>query len=99
MKRLPSHKLKQYLGRPDGELDLHGFTRLDALAELEIFLRKAEFLHWSKVKIITGRGLNSPEGRGILKESVIDWLVKNRYRYNIASGKEGGPGSVIVDLD
>ncbi len=98
MKRLPEHKLRQYLSRPDGELDLHGFTRQETLSELESFLNKAESLQWHKVKIITGRGLNSPEGRAILREVVVEWLNNNRYRYSIASGKEGGPGSVIVDL-
>ncbi|HRH32564.1 MAG TPA: Smr/MutS family protein [bacterium] len=98
MKRLPSHKIKQYLERPDGELDLHGQTKLEALHEVQLFLRRAEILGWHRVKIITGRGLNSPDGKAVLKESVSNWLRQADYKFKEASGKEGGPGSLVVDI-
>lgn len=99
MKKISHHTIKQFLRRPDGEIDLHGLTRLEAIKELENFLRQANNMRWESVKVITGRGLNSPDGKAVLKESVIQWLGENGYKYSIAKGKEGGPGSVIVTID
>ena len=98
MSRLPSHKLKQYLERPEGELDLHGLNRIESEREVGDFLDKAASLGWKKVKIITGRGLNSPSGHAILKEHVQAYLRRHSYRFRIAKGSEGGPGSLIVEL-
>ncbi len=98
MKRLPPHTLKHYLSRPEAELDLHGFTRLEALLEVQSFLEKAHQQVWQRVKIITGRGLNSHNGQPILKEAVMVWLEEHRYRFEIAKGRDGGPGSLIVVL-
>lgn len=98
MKRLASHKVKQYLSRPDGELDLHGLTVREALEETARFLEHAERQHWQKVRIITGRGLNSPAGKAVLKEAIGKWLLDYGYRYRSATGQEGGPGSLIVSL-
>lgn len=99
MKRISSHKIKQYLQQPDGELDLHGLSKAQALAELEVFLQRAERLEWQRVKVITGRGLNSPEGFSIVKESTLTWLKNNHYKHRIAKIKEGGAGCIIVTIN
>lgn len=98
MKRLSPHKLKHYLNRPDGDLDLHGLTVVEALVETKQFLQEAERHHWQKVRVITGRGLNSPSGRAVVKEAVGEWLVSHGYRFQIAKGPDGGPGSLIISL-
>ncbi len=98
MKRISSHKIKQYLHRPDGEIDLHGLFREEAIKELEEFLARAERLHWQSVKVITGRGLNSPGGKAIIKENVQIWLRSHNYSFKSAKSSEGGPGSLIVSL-
>ncbi len=98
MARISQHKLKQYLNRPDGELDLHGLRVLEAGDELRNFLTQAERRQWSKVKIITGRGLNSPEGRGVLKEYVEGYLGREGYRFREAAGADGGAGCLVVDI-
>lgn len=98
MSRLPSHKLKQYLERPEGDLDLHGLNRNEAEREVGDFLDKAASLGWERVKIITGRGLNSPDGQSVLKEHIQAYLRDHSYRFRVARGSEGGPGSLIVEL-
>ena len=98
MKRIPSHKIKHYISLPDGEIDLHGLFRDEAIKELTDFLHRAESLHWQSVKVITGRGLNSPGGVSVLKEAVETWLRIHNYQYKTAKGKQGGPGSIIVSI-
>lgn len=99
MKKIPAHKIKQYLQRPDGEIDLHGFSREEAIKELETFVLRAERLHWLSVKVITGRGLNSPGGVSVIKQVTELWLRTHNYQFKIAKGNEGGPGSLIVSID
>lgn len=98
MKRISSHKIKQYLERPDGELDLHGLRQDEALAELASFLRRAEALGWDRVKVITGRGINSPDGRGVLKERAEAYLRAHTYRFQNARQADGGAGCLLVDI-
>lgn len=98
MKKISNHKIKQYLRRPDGEIDLHGLSREEAIKELKDFLSRADSLHWQSVKVITGRGLNSPDGVSILKQSVQIWLRSHNYAFTAAKNKEGGPGSIIVSI-
>ncbi len=98
MKRIPSHKIKQFIRLPDGEIDLHGLFRDEAIKELADFLYRAESLHWQSVKVITGRGLNSPGGKAIIKENVQIWLRSHNYSFRLAKNREGGPGSLIVNL-
>jgi len=98
MKRIPNHKIKQFIRLPDGEIDLHGLFRDEAIKELADFLCRAESLHWQSVKVITGRGLNSPGGVSVLKQATEAWLRIHKYQYKTAKGKEGGPGSIIVSI-
>lgn len=98
MKRIPSHKIKQFISLPDGEIDLHGLFREEAIKELADFLYRAESLHWQSVKVITGRGLNSPGGVSVVKQATETWLRTHNYQYKTAKGKEGGPGSIIVSI-
>lgn len=98
MKRLSVQKIKQYLERPDGELDLHGLRQDEAMAELADFLHKAERLGWERVKIITGRGLNSPDGRGVLRDRAEAFLRSHNYRFQAAKLADGGAGCLMVDI-
>lgn len=98
MVKIAKHKLKKYLNRPDGELDLHGFTKTESLSALREFMSNAHELGWQRVQIITGKGLNSPYGKPIIRESVIEWLQDQSYRFNFAKSKEGGSGSIIVEI-
>jgi len=57
-------------------VDLHGMTRDQALSTLEQALLSSLQASDRVLCIIHGRGLHSPEGRPILKQSVYAWLKK-----------------------
>lgn len=98
MARLSRHLTQRYLDRPDGEFDLHGYTRAEALPELERFLGQAESLRWSRVRIITGQGRNSPDGEPVLRNWLEDYLDRNGYNYRRAPHGQGGHGAIDVRL-
>lgn len=98
MKHLPAHKIKEYLKRPDAEIDFHGLTRVEAIIELKDFLFLAKSNHWQSVRLITGKGINSTNGKAIIKETVIDWLVANKYKFIAEKGGNQRAGSLIVKL-
>ena len=59
----------------EAELDLHGYTVKDAEQVLRNFLRTARVSGRQRaVRVIHGKGLNSPKGEAVLKPRVIDWL-------------------------
>jgi DNA-nicking Smr family endonuclease len=99
MVKIAKHKLKNYLNRPDGELDLHGFTKTESLVALSDFLNNAHQLNWQRVRIITGKGINSPGGKFVIREVVMEWLRNQNYRFSFAKSKEGGAGSIIVEIN
>lgn len=88
---------------PDAELDLHGYTRQKAIQSVEQFLLNSRIKKCRVVLIITGRGLNSNESKGILKGYVREWLYKNKNYYNIeykqAPAFLGGAGAILVFLN
>ena len=96
MSRVHKHIIDRYLSRPDAELDLHGLIIKEAENELLSFLNKAEDLQWKKVRIIVGKGLNSPDGRGVMKEFVEKKLEEAGYVFTRAKLNEGGEGVLIV---
>jgi DNA-nicking Smr family endonuclease len=55
-------------------LDLHGLGVNDALAETERFLLAAQAGGEPVVRIVYGKGLRSPGGRGVLREVIPHWL-------------------------
>ena len=68
------------LGRehPSTMLDLHGMTAQEAHAAVEDSLAMAWQGGDKLVQIIHGKGLHSPDGRGILRTSVRYWLENCR---------------------
>jgi DNA-nicking Smr family endonuclease len=84
-------------------LDLHGFTRAEARIAVEEFIDRVARLQSCCVKIIHGRGINSPTDRGILKESLQQWLTSRRMSrhvvaYASAPFSDGGVGAVYLLL-
>ncbi len=57
---------KNYPHEPQDELDLHGHTRRDALSEIDKFVRDSICGKKRMVRIITGRGKHSKDGRAVL---------------------------------
>jgi len=89
-------KKNKYPRAAEAELDLHGLTALEAEAELLNFLAEAKKKKYARVRIITGKGLNSPDGRSVLKPLVEDWLRAKHYQFTMAKMNEGGEGAVEV---
>jgi DNA-nicking Smr family endonuclease len=66
-------QLKRGTIRIREELDLHGKTREAALVKLEHFIAGAFHRGQKAVLVITGKGINSPEGP-VLQGAVAAWL-------------------------
>ena len=66
--------INKYQPKIDAELDLHGLTQREAEGEVWDFLSEAEEKEYLKVRIITGKGLHSENGEGVLKSLVIGIL-------------------------
>ena len=61
-----------------GHLDLHGFGREDARPVLERFLRDAQRLGYSCVRVVHGRGTHSESEPSLMKREVTRWLSSRR---------------------
>jgi DNA-nicking Smr family endonuclease len=86
-----------------GQLDLHGFNRADAEIAVEEYIVRMSRFRPCCVKIIHGRGINSPTDRATLKESLQRLLSTRRMsRYVVAYASapqnDGGVGAVYVLL-
>ncbi|HWR73459.1 MAG TPA: Smr/MutS family protein, partial [Nitrospirota bacterium] len=55
------------------ELDLHGYLRDEALFRLDHFISSAAAKGFPAVLVITGKGVNSPDGP-VLQRAVAHWL-------------------------
>ena len=91
------HKNK-YLEIPSAQIDLHGLTKEEARIALGDFLTEAERRKYKKIRIITGKGLHSASGRGILNEYIKKILDDKGLKYRDAKINEGGEGAVDVEI-
>lgn len=88
---------------PEAHLDLHGLNSMQAYEALRIFFRNAWFKGLRVVLLVPGRGLNSPNGQGILRKKIQTWLTQEPFKRAIlafctARPHDGGAGSVYVLL-
>jgi DNA-nicking Smr family endonuclease len=94
-------QLKRGTIRISQELDLHGLLRDEAISRLEHFIESA-FSHGREaVLIITGKGINSPEGP-VLRGAAEAWL-RGRGKRTVAEfypapRDKGGSGAFVVFL-
>jgi len=83
------------------ELDLHGFLKDEALRRLERFIASSYARGLRAVLVITGKGINSPEGP-VLPGAVDSWLRdrgKNMVaEFHVAPRDKGGSGAIVVFL-
>lgn len=83
------------------ELDLHGFLKDEAVRRLAHFIDAASAQGHQAVLVITGKGLNSPEGP-VLQGAVAEWLRSaGRGRvaeFHPAPRDRGGSGAFVVFL-
>jgi DNA-nicking Smr family endonuclease len=86
-----------------GQIDLHGMNREEAMAAVEEYVARMSRFRSCCVKIIHGRGINSPADRATLKESLQRFLsTRKMARYVVAYASapalDGGVGCVYVLL-
>ncbi len=100
----PSSRLKQLRRgtiRISDELDLHGFLKDEALVRLERFVSGAYARGREAVLVITGKGLNSPDGP-VLQGAVSTWLRESGKgmvaEFAPAPADKGGSGAFVVFL-
>lgn len=83
------------------ELDLHNYTLEEALHQIRVFVGDSIKSGLRKVRIVTGKGLHSPDGVAVLRPAVISALKSdNRIREIDLNPKpqDGGSGAVILIL-
>lgn len=82
------------------DLDLHGMSRAQAHLAMAQFLLEARARGWSCVRIVHGKGLGSPQGRGVLKRRAQISLEHHEdvLAYASAPAWAGGFGAVLVLL-
>ena len=94
-------QLKRGTIRISEELDLHGHFKDEALVRLERFITDAYHRGLQAVLVITGKGVNSPEGP-VLPGAVSTWLRregKGRVAEFAPAPRElGGSGAFVVFL-
>lgn len=96
-------KLKAGTLSPQAHLDLHGLNIQQARISLMEFIQGQYMAGRRCVLVITGRGLNSPEGYGVLRGKVRDWLTSDPFKrvvlaFCTAAAKDGGRGALYVLL-
>jgi len=103
-RRSPTSRMRQLKRgaiRISQELDLHGFLKDEALMRLEQFVAAACSGGHQAVLVITGKGINSPDGP-VLQGAVAEWL-KQRGKGLVAEFSPaprglGGSGAFVVFL-
>lgn len=88
----------KYAQTAQSEIDLHGFTITEAAQALNDFLEEAKDKKYERVRIITGKGLHSENGRSILNGYVKNILEKQELKFSDAKIYDGGSGAIDVQL-
>lgn len=85
------------------ELDLHGTSVEAARQRVERFVLESQARGLRCVRIVHGRGRNSPSGVPVLKQSLPRWLSRGPARravlaFTAAAPRHGGPGASYLLL-
>jgi DNA-nicking Smr family endonuclease len=86
-----------------GQIDLHGLSQAEAQAAVEEYVVRMSRFRPCCIKIIHGRGINSPADRATLKEGLQRLLSTRKMAryvlaYASAAYRDGGVGAVYVLL-
>jgi DNA-nicking Smr family endonuclease len=97
------NKLRAGAYSTEAHLDLHGMTSDEALMAVVDFIRRSYTMGKRHLLLVTGRGKNSPDGRGVLRDEVQLWLTREPLRrvvlaFVTAQPRDGGPGALYVLL-
>lgn len=90
--------MNKYQQSVQAELDLHQMTKDEARQEVNAFLDEAKIFGYKKIRIITGKGLHSESGVGVLNAYVKEMLDGKGFEYQNAKYNEGGEGAIEVIL-
>lgn len=95
-------RIKRY-PNPQEELDLHGFTAIEADRKTDVFIRSARRRDLFTVKIIVGKGIHS-QGRAVLPDVVEDRLSALKNEKEVLTFRwekrlKAQSGAVIVYLN
>ena len=84
----------------EDELDLHGYTVLEAKAAINEFFYDCKKHHKRYVRIIHGKGYRSEQKIPVLKTHVAYWLPQHNdvLAFSSAQAKDGGTGALYVLL-
>jgi DNA-nicking Smr family endonuclease len=96
-------KLRNGIYSIQGQIDLHGLNRAEAQIAVENYIVRMSRYGSCCVKIIHGRGINSPADKATLKEHLQRFLsTRKMSRYVVAYASapfnDGGVGAVYVLL-
>ncbi len=93
-------KLRRGGFRVEEDLDLHGLNRIEARRELDLFLRECVARGLRCVRIVHGRGWNSPNRESVLRTKATEWLAESKLVQAFAPAlpRDGGPGALYVLL-
>jgi DNA-nicking Smr family endonuclease len=83
-----------------GELDLHGMTRIEARVAVSEFLLEALKQGWRCLRVIHGKGLGSKNREPVLKAQLGRWLSRREevLAFCQARRHDGGSGALVVLL-
>jgi DNA-nicking Smr family endonuclease len=83
-----------------GELDLHGMTRVEARVAVSEFLSDALKRGWRCLRVIHGKGLGSKNREPVLKAQLGRWLSRRNevLAFCQARRHDGGGGALVVLL-
>lgn len=94
-------QLKRGTIRIGDELDLHGFLKDEAVKRLEHFVTISYARGLQAVLVITGKGINSPEGP-VLPGAAASWLREQGKgmvaEFHPAPRDKGGSGAIVAFL-
>ena len=96
-------RLARGLAEVDARIDLHGMRQERAFAALLAFLQRSQARNVKLVLVITGKGRDGQDGRGVLRQAVPAWLARPEFRdlvvgFEEAGRRHGGAGALYVRL-
>ena len=96
-------RLARGLSDVDARLDLHGMRQERAFSALVSFLRRSQARGARLVLVITGKGYEGSDGRGVLRQALPNWLSRPDLRdlvvgFTEAGRRHGGGGALYVQI-
>jgi DNA-nicking Smr family endonuclease len=102
LKSLLRDILRATAGGVQPTLDLHGLPVKDAVRATADFVETSFRAGISPVRIVYGKGMGSPGGKGVLREVIPRWCEKEGKRWVESFKREvdlkGGDGSILLFL-